>query len=587
MSDSVVDTEAVYRKQLELGMSEQYAQAYASKYLEGEVFARHFAILREKRYLSKLAAAAEKAGMTESQPASPLKSQPVAAEISVPQCEASNADSTNPDADGVASLPETPKSSGGGIKRTNPQRQTFTSTERSTPDMDTRKRTPSDFVIMKKIGLGSYSTVHLCKEKGGTNETYAMKILEKDFIKKEGKDKYVMIEKEVFSTLTFSPFIVKLAYTFQDPRKLYFVLEYAPNGELLHWIKKLGSFDEDCTRFYAAEILLALEHMHSINIIHRDLKPENILLSTNMHIKICDFGTAKILSPDGKDSGKADSFVGTAQYVSPELLNDKLACRESDLWALGCIIYQLLAGGFPFRGGNEYQTFKKISALDYDMPTAFPEKGKAIVQNLLVLDPNERIGSEKRGGIPIMKEDPFWEGLPAPWEQLHLSEPPQLDAYLPAMDDTEEGVHGRDIVDVDIDELLAEAYAQSRTNTVSITKRKQEEKEQMLAEQEKNSPWHGFCNPNELILKTGLVDKRRGMSAKRRQLVLTDTPRLFYIDPVSLAVMGEIPWSKDIKVQYRNPKLFFVHTPDRTYYLEDVDRAAITWVDSIQKVLLL
>lgn len=170
---------------------------------------------------------------------------------------------------------------------------------------------------------------------------------------------------------------------------------------------------------------------------------------------------------------------------------------------------------------------------------------------------------------------------------LKYSDPPHLDAYLPGMDDTEEGVHGRDIVDVDIDELLAEAYSQSRTNTVSITKRKQEEKEQMLTEQEKTSPWHGFCNPNELILKTGLIDKRRGMFAKRRQLVLTDTPRLFYIDPVSLAVMGEIPWSKEIKVQYRNPKLFFVHTPDRTYYLEDVDRAAITWVDAIQKVLLL
>jgi 3-phosphoinositide dependent protein kinase-1 len=106
-----------------------------------------------------------------------------------------------------------------------------------------------------------------------------------------------------------------------------------------------------------------------------------------------------------------------------------------------------------------------------------------------------------------------------------------------------------------------------------------------LDDQEKVSPWHGFCRPKELIIKTGLVDKRRGLFSKRRQLVLTDTPRLFYIDPVELRMMGEIQLAQaDLTVQLRSAKTFFVHTPDRTYYLDDLERSAVTWCDMIEQV---
>lgn len=103
-----------------------------------------------------------------------------------------------------------------------------------------------------------------------------------------------------------------------------------------------------------------------------------------MHIKITDFGSAKMEDENDEVDARANSFVGTAEYVSPELLTEKMATKASDLWALGCIIYQLLAGRPPFRAGNEYQTFQKITKLEYSIPNGFPPAAKDLVEKLLV-----------------------------------------------------------------------------------------------------------------------------------------------------------------------------------------------------------
>ncbi|KAG0280588.1 pkb-activating kinase-like protein [Linnemannia exigua] len=290
-----------------------------------------------------------------------------------------------------------------------------------------RKRTLADYRLGRTLGEGSYSTVVAAVDLSNRRD-YAIKVLDKRHIIREKKVKYVNIEKNTLYKLDH-PGVVKLYSTFQDSSSLYYVLELCQNGELLTYIKKLGSFDENCTRFYVAQILTAVEYVHSQGVIHRDLKPENILLDHRMYVKLTDFGTAKMLEPseDGTESDRANSFVGTAEYVSPELLTEKAACKSSDLWALGCIIYQLLAGRPPFKGSNEYQTFQKIVKLEYTFPAGFPKTAMDLVSRLLVHDPNERLGANST--IDQLKQHPFFAGVE--WSELWTQPAPRLMPYLP------------------------------------------------------------------------------------------------------------------------------------------------------------
>ncbi|BFZ56190.1 serine/threonine protein kinase [Savitreella phatthalungensis] len=310
------------------------------------------------------------------------------------------------------------------------------------------KKGVRDFSFGRTLGEGSYSTVVAATDRQTLKE-YAIKVLDKRHIIKEKKVKYVNIEKNTLFRLVDHPGIVRLYYTFQDEASLYFVLDLAANGELLGVLKRLGTFDEECSRYYAAQILDSIDYMHKQGVIHRDLKPENVLLDGRMRVKIADFGTAKLLdlpaghqsvsatrqdghSPesdtqlDGIDqpqSDRSNSFVGTAEYVSPELLTDKSTCKASDLWALGCIIYQLLVGKPPFKAGNEYQTFQKIVQLDYVLPPNMPDTAKDIITRLLVLDPAARLT------ISQIRDHPFFGDLD--WTNLWTMKAPQLRPYRP------------------------------------------------------------------------------------------------------------------------------------------------------------
>ncbi|KAI1084384.1 kinase-like protein [Whalleya microplaca] len=305
------------------------------------------------------------------------------------------------------------------------------------------KKGVRDFSFGRILGEGSYSTVYLATDRQTLKE-YAVKVLEKKHIIRERKIKYVNIEKDTLNRLTEHPGIVRLYYTFQDETSLYYVLDLCTGGELLGILKKTGTFDIECTRFFGAQILDSIEYMHSRGVIHRDLKPENVLLDDQLHIKITDFGTARLLtdprapqappriedtgtssrSKDQQDDSRAASFVGTAEYVSPELLTNKNACKASDLWAYGCIVYQLLAGRPPFKAGSEYLTFQKIVNLEYDFPAGFPPAARDLVERCLVLDPARRLTIEHIKNHEFFTGQQFGKAL---WRQ----KAPRLRPYVP------------------------------------------------------------------------------------------------------------------------------------------------------------
>ena len=160
--------------------------------------------------------------------------------------------------------------------------------------------TKDSFDIIKKLGNGAYGTVYLVQKKNN-KKYFAMKELEKEHILAYDKINAVFREKDILELVCDHKNIVRLDCTFSDSKNLYFLMEYAENGSVSNLLKDPKSIPLETCRQLIAEIILALEYLHSQNIVHRDLKPDNILLDKNYHVKLCDFGEAKIIKNINRD----------------------------------------------------------------------------------------------------------------------------------------------------------------------------------------------------------------------------------------------------------------------------------------------
>ncbi|KAK5166856.1 Serine/threonine-protein kinase [Saxophila tyrrhenica] len=267
-----------------------------------------------------------------------------------------------------------------------------------------------DFDLLKVVGKGSFGKVMQVMKKD-TSRIYALKTIRKQHIISRSEVAHTLAERSVLAQIN-NPFIVPLKFSFQSPEKLYLVLAFVNGGELFHHLQKEQRFDINRSRFYAAELLCALECLHGFGVIYRDLKPENILVDYVGHIALCDFGLCKL---DMKDEDKTNTFCGTPEYLAPELLHGQGYTKAVDWWTLGVLLYEMLTGLPPFYDENTNEMYRKILAepLHFPGPEIVPPAARDLLTRLLDRDATKRLGTN---GASEIKAHPFFHSID--WRKL-------------------------------------------------------------------------------------------------------------------------------------------------------------------------
>lgn len=309
---------------------------------------------------------------------------------------------------------------------------------------------PGSFDKIKLIGKGDVGKVYLVREKK-SSRLYAMKVLSKKEMIKRNKIKRALAEQEILATSNH-PFIVTLYHSFQSEDHLYLCMEYCSGGEFFRALQTRPNkcVDEDAARFYAAEVTAALEYLHLMGFIYRDLKPENILLHQSGHIMLSDFDLSKQSDTGGRptmilsgrngtssnnlptidtksciNNFRTNSFVGTEEYIAPEVIKGCGHTSAVDWWTLGILIYEMLYGTTPFKGKNRNATFANILRDEVPFPegSGAPQVSnlcKGIIRKLLIKDETRRLGS--RAGASDIKTAPFFKTTQ--WALLRHMKPP-------------------------------------------------------------------------------------------------------------------------------------------------------------------
>ena len=237
------------------------------------------------------------------------------------------------------------------------------------------------------LGKGAYGKVNLCLHTL-TGRLVAIKSINKSKITKERHKQKIKIETAIMKALSDSDNIVKIYETYETKKHICIVMEYICAGDLLSYIKKRSKLTESVSKYIFKQIILALKYIHSHNIIHRDIKLDNILIDLDNNIKICDFGVSKIIK-------KGDIMVeqcGTPAYIAPEILKNKgYEGFGVDIWSAGVVLYAMLSGTVPFKGGDLKDLHKLIIEGQYKSIKNISNEAKHLIKCLLEVEPKNRI----------------------------------------------------------------------------------------------------------------------------------------------------------------------------------------------------
>ncbi|KAH7889925.1 cyclic AMP-dependent protein kinase catalytic subunit [Phlebopus sp. FC_14] len=293
----------------------------------------------------------------------------------------------------------------------------------------------TDFDVRGALGTGTFGRVLLVRLKTatpGSQAIFALKVLRKTEIVRLRQVEHVNAERYILSRVRH-PFVVDLFATFQDSLNIYMLMSYVPGGELFTHLRRAQKFTPDVTRFYLANIILALKYLHSFNIIYRDLKPENLLLDSRGYLRLTDFGFAKIVDD------RTWTLCGTPEYLAPEIIQSEGHGKAADWWACGILCYEMLVGYPPFFDETAYGIYEKILRGSVYWPRTMDRLSKELIKAFLHPDRSKRLGN-MIGGPQDVLDHPWFRGVD--WDALERCEiKAPIIPHTTSLDDTRHFLH--------------------------------------------------------------------------------------------------------------------------------------------------
>ena len=252
------------------------------------------------------------------------------------------------------------------------------------------------------IGKGAFGEVWKVSHRQ-SNKIYVIKVMDKATIKDQKLSDQINREIEIMYKLNH-PHVIRLINHFEDDEKFYLIMPHASKGQLYSLLRRQVRFDQRTAAQYMREVLEAVRYIHSFSpkIIHRDIKPENLLLDENYRVLLSDFGWSNFLD----ENEYRKTFCGTPEYLSPEMAKKSGHNEMVDIWALGVLLFEFLAGYAPFSGSCPKELYTNIKKLKVNWPVDFPPLAKNLVSKILKLNPSERLSVEEILDHPWFTQNP-------------------------------------------------------------------------------------------------------------------------------------------------------------------------------------